>query len=176
MAINKTYRKKHYPVIWQGEEIATVTHLGGSALIEITSNMANQLVEALTVFEEAEFSVKGKSPDEVVDFLKSEGPDLLRRIGGMVPDLITEIAAYGCGVFDDLEAYAVIKDEWSAPMQIEVATAVLRATFIDEKAVRTLVGNVAALLKSANALTGSANSDSRNQKPTDHVQPSLADG
>lgn len=173
MGISKTYRKKSYPVMWDGEKIADVSHLNADAFVSILSNVAADLGTAFTTFEEAQFSIKGKTAEEIADFILSDGPAMLQKFGTAIPELLIEVIVHGAGEEGDSEIRDVVRYEWSAPAQIEAVAQVLRATFVDEAALRALVGNVMALLQSANALTSNA---AKTRMPTSPVQPSLEDG
>lgn len=172
MAISRNYRKKVVPVVWQGEEIATISPLGTDTIATIVSNVSEGLMDAMSAIEEGEMSIKGVTAESAADFLIEQGPGLIRRIAMSVPEVISEIIVQAAGDGDSDEAREAVAS-WSLPMQAEAVGQILRATFVDESTFRSFVGNVMALLQSANALTKET---PQQRTQTSPASPSLADG
>lgn len=174
MAVNKNYRKKEIPVLWDGETLATVTALGADDIGNIMASASGAVAELLSTWEEGEFALKGKKPEEMADAILDVLPGIVKQLLSNIPELVAAVIAQAAGD-DDPEAARVISEEWSFPAQMEGLACVARATFVDDTAFRAFVGNVVALLGSANALT--ANSSA---KPKTGQMPrgpqSLVDG
>lgn len=171
MGINKSVRRRVEIVMWGGEEIAQVKALGSDDLGVIMSKVSDAVAEIFSVVEEGEFALKGKSSDEVADAIMGHAPALLQRFANNLPELLAEVVIVASGE-EDPEAWRIVKEEWSLPMQIEGVKCVLRATFVDDKTFRDFLGNVQALLQTGNAL--SSVPKKRPQMP--RGPQSLADG
>lgn len=152
MGINKATRRRKETVTWDGEEIAEVRALGADDLAAIFSRVSDATAEIFSVVEESEFSMQGRSAEEVADFMLGQLPNLVSRVSRNIPELLAEIVLVASGD-DDPEAARIVRDEWSLPMQMEGVSCVFRATFVDDNAFRAFVGNVVALLKTGNALS-----------------------
>lgn len=172
MGINKSVRRRKETVEWDGEEIADVRALGADDLAAIFTRVSDATAEIFSVVEESEFSMQGRSAEEVADFMLGQLPNLVSRVSSNLPELLAEIVIVASGD-EDPEAARIVRDEWSLPMQMEGVACVFRATFVDDNAFRAFVGNVVALLKTGNALS-SAPKKPQQQMP--RGPQSLVDG
>jgi len=171
MGINKNVRRRVETVIWGGEEIATVGALGADGLGQIMANVSEAVAEIFAVVEEGEFAIAGKSEEQIADVILQQAPAMVQRFATNLPELLSEIIIVASGE-EDPEAHKIVRYKWSLPMQIEGVKCVMRATFVDDTSFRSFVGNVAALLKTGNAL-----SSAPKKQPQMPAGPqSLADG
>lgn len=173
--INKSFKARTTRVEWEGEYLGTVHPLGPDAFVEIAAVAAPAIADIFATVEETSMSLpKTLDAGAWADFILANGPSLIRRVGASAPELLDEIILQGYRCADDPEARDLVSREYSLPARMHAVAAVVRATFIDDKALRDLLGNVQALLGVGDALSR-ATAQTKSPK-TSPAQPSLVDG
>lgn len=175
--INKSFKARATRVEWEGEYVATVHPLGSDAFIEIAAMAAPAIADIFSTVDEGSmaFGQVKNDPEAVADFLIGQGPTLIRRIGASVPEILDELILFGCRQADDVEARDLVANEFSLPLKLHLVAAVVQTTFADDKALRSMLGNVQALLGAGDALSRATEAPTRSSK-TSPASPSLADG
>lgn len=173
--INKSFKARATRVEWEGEYLGTVHPLGPDAFVEIAAVAAPAIADIFSTIEETGMAMpKTSDTGALADFILANGPSLIRRLGAAAPELLDEIILQGYRCADDPEARDLVSQEYSLPARMHVVAAVVRTTFVDDKAFRDLLGNAQALLGVGDALSR-ATAPTKSQK-TGPAQPSLADG
>lgn len=172
--INKSFKARTTRVQWEGEDVGTVHPLGPDAFIEIAAVAAPAIADIFSAVEETSMTLPRADASALADFVMQQGPALIRRVGLAAPEILDEVILHGMRCADDPEARDLVSSEYSLPMRLHVAAEVFRVTFVDDKALRDLLGNVQALVGVGDALSR-ATAPTKSPK-TSPASPSLADG
>lgn len=159
MAINKALKIDRVPVMWNGQEAATVRGLRPSDIAEIFRLAGDRVNEILVVVEEFEFIKHGGGDPQLrAEKILEALPGAIAKVAACVPEFVAQVIAFAA---DEPESVDHVRDEWNISLQAEALKAVAAATFVDDAGFKAFVGNAMALLQSGNALTSSAKPQSR---------------
>jgi hypothetical protein len=166
MAIIKTKFGTTRPILWDGEEVAQVRGLTPNDLSSILSQEGNGLQAMLACLDDIDFT-KANEQDITAGLMKA-GPSIVVKLSREFPAFIaTVIAVAGDGEDDAVEW---ITQYWPLGLQLEAMIQICSLTFSGPEGFRAFVGNVFALVKLTDTLTGAG------QAPSPAASPGLGNG
>ena len=164
MAIKKKFSDITTPLMWNGDEVATIRGLTPDDITLILMAEGDGIAEVFGLADKlAEEGVNLKDTNEIADHVMAKGPKLMMELATRVPGLLARIIAVACNEPEE-EAANEIRATWVLPLQFEALTLVAKLTFVGIDGFRLFLGNAQALAASVSAITNVKNSRQNRQK------------
>lgn len=149
MAINPDYQAERKRVEWQGQFVADARGLTVNDIVKILSDNPAQIEEVFVAFEKEARIAPGdmRTAAEIAAYAEKESRAAFTRLIASSPDLVARVLAAAC---DSPELWKTVRDQFTIPVQLELATEIARLTFVDPPGFKRFVGNVMALIGAFN--------------------------